>query len=114
MFSDDIRVGWGWAIDNLYIQDAVTGGVEDLEPNISVYPNPAKGDILVKAERIHTPTFNIKLVNAQGLNVYTATENVIDGKISHIISSGSLVAGIYLIKIGDGTNSVIRKIVKID
>jgi hypothetical protein len=112
--SNDVNTGWGWAIDNLHIQDIVTGTPEELEANVSVYPNPAKGNIIITADHINAPSFNIKLVSAQGINVYGTTENIVDGKISHTISFGTLPAGIYLVKIGDGTNSIVRKIVKID
>jgi len=43
LFSDPVAVGWGWAIDNLRIQDAAVA-VEDFinEQDFSVYPNPVE------------------------------------------------------------------------
>ncbi len=47
MFSDPFAVGWGWAIDNLKIQET-TVAVEDYvdENNFTVFPNPIDGNEL--------------------------------------------------------------------
>lgn len=45
LFSNQSNAGWGWAIDNLRIQDVVIG-MEDLvtDHNSWVYPNPARNE----------------------------------------------------------------------
>ena len=51
LFSDDLTVGWGWMIDDLYIQmdPPVVSGIEftELDENISIYPNPTNGQFKV-------------------------------------------------------------------
>lgn len=41
LHSDATERGWGWAVDDLFIQTEVVGLAEDLEEKIVIYPNPA-------------------------------------------------------------------------
>ncbi len=112
LFSNETLNGWGWAIDNLYIQDAITGTEKELEAAVSVYPNPAKGNITVEASGLSSPYFHIQLLSMHGQNVYSAAEEAIEGKMSHTISGVDIPAGLYLVKISNEGKTVIKKLVK--
>jgi hypothetical protein len=114
LFADQSINGWGWTIDNLYIQDAITGTEKELEAAVHVYPNPAKGNITVEVTGIASSSFSIQLLNAQGQNLYRATEEVSNGKMSHTISGESVPSGIYFVKVSDGTQATVKKLVKLD
>jgi hypothetical protein len=113
LFSDQLAAGWGWAIDNLYIQDAITSTEKELESAVTVYPNPAKGNITVEAQGLSSPYFNIQLTNVQGQSVYVAQEEAINGKMSHTIA-GNFPTGLYVVKISNEGQSVFKKIIKTD
>ncbi|HEU5289897.1 MAG TPA: T9SS type A sorting domain-containing protein [Cyclobacteriaceae bacterium] len=114
MFADESINGWGWAIDNLYIQDVVTSTEKELDTAVSVYPNPTNGNITIEATGISSSVFAIQLLDTQGKITYRATEEISNGKMSHTISGGSIPAGVYFVKVSDGTRSTIKKLVKID
>ncbi|MGK7389049.1 MAG: T9SS type A sorting domain-containing protein [Candidatus Cyclobacteriaceae bacterium M2_1C_046] len=48
LHSDAAQNGWGWAVDNLFIQTEVVNVVENLEDEISIFPNPANDHINVE------------------------------------------------------------------
>jgi hypothetical protein len=48
LFSDPFVNGWGWAIDNINIQDeSVTGTEPHTESMFRIYPNPARDRIII-------------------------------------------------------------------
>jgi hypothetical protein len=68
LFSNETTNGWGWAIDNLYIQDPITSTEKELESAISVYPNPAKETIIVEAYGLSSPEFHYSTHECPGAN----------------------------------------------
>ena len=71
---------------------------------ILVYPNPVKGNYLtVKTPNNTTATYSIATILGQ---------TVKSGKIKGAIDVSTLKAGIYMIRINDGTNATTKKFVK--
>jgi hypothetical protein len=114
MFVDETINGWGWAIDNLYVQDPITGTEKELDGAVHVYPNPAKGNITVEADGVSSSYFTIQLIDTQGKNMYRATGEISNGKMSHTIATNNLSPGLYIMKIMNEGKTVVRKIVKTD
>lgn len=114
LFANETINGWGWAIDNLYIQDPITDTEKDLESAITVYPNPAKGNITVEVRGLSSPYYNIQLTNVQGKQVYTAQGEAVNGKMSHTIEADYFPAGLYVVKISNEGRSVFKKVIKTD
>ena len=114
LFADESVNGWGWAVDNLYIQDAITGTEKELDASVHVYPNPTKGNITIEAIGVSSSNFAIQLLDTQGRTTYRATEEISDGKMSHTITGGNIPAGVYFVKVSDGVQTVIKKLIKID
>lgn len=114
MFVDETINGWGWAIDNLYIQDPITATEKEFEVGVNVYPNPAKGNITVEATGVSSSYLTIQLMDTQGKNIYRATQEISNGKMSHTIEGRGIPAGMYFVKISDGIQSTIKKLVKLD
>jgi hypothetical protein len=67
LFSDNKNAGWGWAIDNLKIQDIVLGAedVISLEDLAGIYPNPTNGIFSLKINEGIVPS-EIKVYNLTG------------------------------------------------
>lgn len=112
LFSNAAINGWGWAIDNLYIQDAITGTEKELESATQVYPNPTKGNIVVEAEGLNSINFTVQLTNGQGQLIYAEQVSAADGKMSHIIPSGNFPPGLYILKISNGGKTITKKVMK--
>lgn len=114
LFADQSINGWGWAIDNLYIQDAITGTEKELDAAVHVYPNPAKGDVTVEATGVSSSHFNIQLMDTQAKIIYSATQENSNGNMSHTVLGGNIPPGVYFVKVSDGAQSTVKKLVKLD
>jgi hypothetical protein len=112
LFSNETVNGWGWAIDDLYIQDPITGVENQLESAVHVYPNPALEKIGIEADVQTSGEFSIQLYTLQGQKLYDAIELPLNGKLAHTIAAEHLAAGMYLVKISNGSKSVVRKVIK--
>ncbi len=112
MHIDELASGWGWTIDNLAIQSVITDVENTLEAGISVYPNPVTEKIVIEADANGSSKFSVQLLTLQGQKIYEGNGQVEDGKIVHTIAASQLSAGMYLVKISNGTKSVVRKVIK--
>jgi serine protease len=90
----------------------ITAAERVLNNAVSVYPNPTKGNLVVKANGLANPNFNIQILNSQGQVVYAAFDEAIEGQLAHTIPSLILPQGLYFVKIFNEGTMVIRKIVK--
>ncbi len=112
LFSNETITGWGWAIDNLYIQDPITGIETQPESAVNVYPNPAHEKIAIEADMQTSGEFSIQLFTPQGQKLYHAAEPAVNSKITHTIDIGHLPSGMYLVKISSNGKSVVKKVLK--
>lgn len=112
IFSDATINKWGWAIDDLSIQSTITGVESELEKTTAIYPNPTKGQFTVEATGQSGPDFTVEIINLQGQKLYEAHERGVNGKMVHTISAPPFAAGMYIVKIKNGNDSVIRKIMR--
>lgn len=80
--------------------------------DLSVYPNPAEGRVVVKAHSSRPTTAQLHILDLSGKVVYTSQENL-NGGLNLIALEPSLNAGVYTIEIrsGESTHST-RLIVK--
>ena len=69
-----------------YVTATVTG-IEEINSNVSIYPNPTKGIVNITAEGIK----NIMVMNALGQKVFETSENQID--------LSKFGTGLFLIKV---------------
>jgi len=73
--------------------------------SLSIYPNPASA--FVQIEINSNEEFNVELFDMSGRQLYQTQMN---GDIS--IDLNAYATGIYFVKIGDGANSITKKIIK--
>jgi hypothetical protein len=107
LFADQLAHGWGWAIDNLFIQDAVTG-IEDKIVSFSIYPNPAKENITIEFNQ-DVRNAQIQIINLQGASIIDAKTS---SKVTEVDIS-ILQQGIYILKTQLNNKTVIQKFVKL-
>ncbi len=111
--ADNSLNGWGWAIDNLEIQQTYTSSKDLLnEENINIYPNPF--NISLKIDFIGANgNKQIQIVNLLGETVYFENCNAHDSNAVKRIDLSGLEKGIYLLKIrGENLNEIVQKIIK--
>jgi hypothetical protein len=77
----------------------------DFSSSLSIYPNPAS--TFVQIEINSNEEFNVELFDMSGRQLYQTQMN---GDIS--IDLNAYATGIYFVKIGDGANSITKKIIK--
>jgi hypothetical protein len=78
---------------------------------VSVYPNPANGSISVAINTNEKSNISIGLFDIIGNEVstiFSGSENA--GNYVHQASVAGLSSGIYLVKISDGTSTIMRRI----
>jgi hypothetical protein len=116
MFSDDLTVGWGWMVDDLYIQieTPVVQGIEftKLDKNISVYPNPTNGIVNIKFNDTWRGDVNFKITDIFGRSI---TERILDNKnasSSHSIDISNSNDGVYIIQLLQGDKKTMHKVIK--
>jgi hypothetical protein len=109
-FSDESTQGWGWAIDNLHIQDIVTSLEEDISDRIRVYPNPVIGNELI-VEYGNATLNSILMLSSIGqpLTEINFANNLPTGKVK--IPMTNFANGIYFVRLRFEDESVVKKVV---
>lgn len=114
LFSNETIATWGWAIDNLHIQDIVTGTETAVIPSgFSVYPNPVKDNsITLEFNPQNSTPVSVSILNAQGM-VMDMQKIDVNGakKISHQIDLHGYADGIYVICLSMNAKTVTRKFI---
>jgi hypothetical protein len=110
LYSDQLAAGWGWAIDNLAIQDIVTEAENSLESSLYVYPNPANQQLVVEGSGVTSPKVSIQLLTLQGQLMFTRQILVVNGQLMDLLPTLTLPTGLYLVRISDSRQVVTKKI----
>ncbi|TXD83891.1 T9SS type A sorting domain-containing protein [Subsaximicrobium wynnwilliamsii] len=82
----------------------VEGSVDHLGLEISIYPNPVKGELLFVKSSAENLSFNIKTILGQQVSKGASTENGVD--------VSKLKAGMYFINIQNGDEVITKKFIK--
>jgi hypothetical protein len=99
---------WGWAIDDLSIQGTITG-LEDLQNQVTVYPNPVSSDYINLSLPEGTKTSSIEVMNSLGQLV---SGHDLDSLVmQQQVYVGNLHGGVYLLKINVDEKVVTKKII---
>jgi len=116
LFSDPLAVGWGWAIDNLRIQDSQVA-VEDFlnQGDFTIYPNPVgKGILAIEAQfKQIVDQVTLKLSNINGQTIQQQSLSVSNQILRATFDVDSLPQGVYLLTMDlDGKEQITRRIIK--
>ncbi|MBN2669527.1 MAG: choice-of-anchor J domain-containing protein [Bacteroidales bacterium] len=107
-----------WQIDDILLEGLDgSSSVHEIYQSMqswTAYPNPFSDKILLKNDANENLTLmSIVLVNMQGRVIYNETGKLIQKKNYEIDLTGiNIPSGLYLIKISDGTNQKVIKIIK--
>lgn len=114
LFADPAAHGWGWAIDNLRIQDnTVTSLAAEVQKTggLNVYPNPSEGKFTVQA-RFQKPTTGLQILvhNNLGQVVMRQTLAGAQVELKQAIDLSNLSAGMYMVSVGTEGDAAMRKV----
>lgn len=116
LFADPYANGWGWAIDNLRIQQPVSAPITELSPgNIKLYPNPFENEVNLLFETNTTGAIDIQVdfYNTYGQKLKSFHFDDIYGNTTKTIGLEEFTKGMYLVNIlEDGQKVTSRKLIK--
>lgn len=113
LFADATTTGWGWSIDNLYIQDAVTGVEESISPSdFTASPNPARDQLAIELKLPGNGVVDVGLYNVHGQPMIKQQGTLVGGVMKTTMNVASLSDGFYLVKATVGNRQVVRKVIK--
>jgi hypothetical protein len=99
--NGDATTGWGWSVDNLYIQQQPTG----VEPIVianefSTYPNPTTGKLNLNFTLATDSDVTLDLWDIAGRSMMTQNlENQSEGSHQIALNLESIQDGLYILKI---------------
>lgn len=90
-----------------------TIGLDDLFLNgdVSVYPNPTKGEFTIDMTVLGTSDITVQVENMLGAIVYESTPSSVQGTHSENISLGNAPAGMYFVRVLAGEQQLVKKII---
>jgi hypothetical protein len=92
------------------VQQVVSTDPEPYAANdLLVYPNPFTGELTVHLQRESASPLPIQVFDLAGRQVFAGN---VQGNIPTTFSLESLPPGMYLVRVYDGKNTFVRKIVK--
>lgn len=113
LFADAGAHGWGWAIDNLRIQDAVTGVAQELKDagGFDVFPNPTTGRFTLQARLAKaTPGLQVVVRNVLGQEVLRKALPTTPGLVKETLDLSQLANGLYMVSLGDGSEALTKRL----
>ncbi len=107
--SDDVRSGWGWAIDNLSIQGPITGVEVPLASQLQVYPIPANEQLVLELEGMNYAT-RAQIVTLQGQSVWSKEWSPSGQPVRETIATREWPTGVYLVQIQTDAGAISKKV----
>jgi hypothetical protein len=81
--------------------------------SLEVYPNPLKGNsVQLQLSNWEKGNYSVTLFNQFGQQVLNRTINHIDGSIKQTVILGTLAAGVYELRLSNGTTVITQKLIK--
>ncbi len=103
--------GWGWSVDNLYIQQTPTG-TEPSPVQTSVYPNPSTGKIFIGYSLSKSMEVSVTVWDMTGRNVSAQSLGYqSEGSHQTELNLESSMDGVYLVRIKSDEGEKIMKVI---
>ena len=116
LFSDPFAVGWGWAIDNLRIQDTQVA-IEDFVDNsdFKVFPNPVSDQLLTIKSTFKQPVSRVKvrIHSVHGQLLFQQAYDIQNKSFNEAIPINDLPKGVLLLTLDiDNKEQITRRILR--
>jgi hypothetical protein len=102
---------WGWAIDDLGIQDLTTETPTLLQNEILVGPNPFQHSLFIQNTNATEP-LQFTIINLNGSAVFQQQLSAQQLRNQTEVDTGITQPGIYILKISNGNDTVYKKLIK--
>ncbi len=115
LYSDQWTNGWGWSIDNLFIQKdvpVITGFEPIIEKGLKLSPNPATRLVRLEMPISGPQTLQVEVFSIQAGKVFEEKVNATGTNFIHDISTGSYATGIYMIRVSGKDGHTVKRFVK--
>jgi photosystem II stability/assembly factor-like uncharacterized protein len=111
LFADPAANAWGWAIDDLSIQDKTTS-IEDneLSKSITLYPNPSQGKFEISLQALSLGSWQMQIMDVNGRLVYTQTIEKHTSTNSFSVDLTNQPKGQYILKLNNGKETAVKRI----
>lgn len=115
LYSDQLTNGWGWAIDNLYIQENAAVVLANEEPGqgITLYPNPSTEHIDIEMVLSEPQKVSLEIFSLNGGRVYNESVTVAQTAFSHRIGVAGLPSGNYVLQVKEAKGLVFKRFTKL-
>jgi photosystem II stability/assembly factor-like uncharacterized protein len=112
LFSDNAGVGWGWSVDDLYIQQKPTGVNELLTTNnkLTAYPNPTTGPITVSYTLVQKSPVDLVIYDFAGRIVGRKSLGIKEMGVHEETVNVQGSTGTYLLQLQTNTTKEVLKI----
>jgi len=95
------------AYGSLDINFTVVGVEQDLQNQVTLYPNPSAADTRIAS--VYNGTLSVRIIDAQG---HEHSRTTLSPGNDQVIPTKSLAPGLYLVQITDGQQSITKKLIK--
>jgi Secretion system C-terminal sorting domain len=115
LFSDQWTNGWGWSIDNLYIQKdvpVITGNEPVNKNTLNIFPNPGAASIRLEMPVSEPQTVQVEVFSISAGKIFEEKVNVVDKNLVHDLSVGSYATGVYMIRVSGKNGYIVKRFVK--
>ncbi len=116
LYSDQLSNGWGWAIDNLYIQENAPVILASEEPEgygIQVYPNPSSDYVDIRMALSEAQKVKLEIFSITGEKVYSESVSTADTLFSHRVRVAGLPSGNYVIQVREKQGAAFKRFTKL-
>ena len=116
LFADQLSYGWGWSIDNLFIQTPipVVLAVEPIsEGSIKLFPNPVNNGLVHIEVDLLKPLaeIGVTIIGPAGQSLRHLKLAVNGTKVSEQLDLSQLPTGLYLLRLNIGDSILTKKVI---
>lgn len=86
---------------------------DEISLSLSIFPNPSSGDLTLKFNGLAFGTSKVEILDVSGRLVYSESIVVEQGMNSVVIRTSNLSAGTYLIRLDDGSSSILSSFIRL-
>jgi hypothetical protein len=115
MFADQWTNGWGWMIDNLYIQKdvpVILANESNNTPGLKISPNPTEETLKINLEVAESQNVKLEIFSLRGAKLVDEIVPTDGTMLDYEIAIGNLAPGTYMVKLTEKRGSVIKKFIK--
>ncbi|MDH5397511.1 MAG: T9SS type A sorting domain-containing protein [Cyclobacteriaceae bacterium] len=116
LFADELAHGWGWAIDNLSIQDAITAVDQNnfTHTLFKIYPNPVKNTLVIENLTGVDKPYDLIISDHLGRIIQHHTVQKNRNNANYNLDFSQFEPGVYIILLQSGGGQIVKKIIKSD